>query len=95
MLLKKFLYHLAVITAGGLSGFLLHALIELWYIPRLLNNYALWGWGLSWNQWFMIHELFVITLTIGGALWGARQAGRWWQYIYVNKHRSGIFLDHH
>lgn len=90
MPVKKFIYLLLATLGGALLGFLLHALLELWYIPRLVTNYGFWGLGLSWNTWFKIHELLVIILTLGGAAAGAGRGKLWWQYIYVERRYAGL-----
>lgn len=90
MLFKRFIYLLSSLSGGAALGFLLHALLELWYIPRLLNNYAIYSLNLSWSRWFQIHELLVIGLTLSGSLLGWHYGQKWWYTIYVEKKQGGV-----
>lgn len=73
-----------------MAGFLLQALLELWYIPKLIANFDIYGLNLSWSTWFKIHELLVISFTVGGALIVGQQAKQWWNYLYVEHCGTGI-----
>lgn len=87
---KKYFYILIATLGGALLGFLAHALLELWYIPKLVTNYDTFGFALNWTTWFKIHELLVISLTTAGGLAGVYKGRRWWQYIYVEKRYDGL-----
>lgn len=87
---KKYFYILTATVGGALLGFLIHALLELWYIPKLVSSYDVFGFGLTWQTWFKIHELLVIIMTLGGAVGGLLKGKIWWQYIYVDKRWPGL-----
>lgn len=87
---KQYFYITMTTLGGALLGFLLHALLELWYIPKLVNEYQTFGAGLSWQTWFRIHELLVVCLTLAGGLGGIYKGRQWWKYIYVDKRYNGL-----
>lgn len=92
-MVKRIVYRVAAISLGALLGFLLHALMELWYIPHLIADFDSYGLGLSWSQWFTVHRVLVLVLTGGGAALGVAWGSRWWRMIYVERRWSGLWAS--
>ncbi len=48
----------------------------------LLDNFDHWGFGLSWNTWFLIHHVLSLALVIAGVIIGYRQGIYWYKRMY-------------
>lgn len=83
--MKKTVYIVSFITLGILIQFLLHALIEVWYIGLLVRDFATFGFGLSWDAWFMIHALLTALFFGAGAVCGFLAGKKWWHIIYIEQ----------
>jgi len=83
--MKKKIYISAFILLGILLQFLLHALLEVWYIGLLLQDFGKYGFGLGWDAWLMIHHIGAATLFISGVLFGFLQGRYWWQKVYESR----------
>lgn len=83
--MKKTIYIASFILLGILVQFLLHAFIEMWYIGLLVSDFAAFGFGLSWDAWFLIHAMLTIFFFIGGMAAGFFSGKKWWQIIYVEQ----------
>lgn len=83
--MKKTVYIISFTALGMLLQFLLHAFVEMWYIGLLLRDFAAFGFGLSWDDWFMIHAILTAIFFIGGATIGFYAGKKWWQIIYVEQ----------
>ena len=83
--MKKIIYITAFTVLGVLVQFLLHALIEVWYIGLLVRDFATFGFGLSWDTWFIIHAVLTILFLIGGVSAGYFSGKKWWRIIYVEQ----------
>ena len=81
----KYIYIAAFTIFGILLQFLMHAGIEIWYIGLLINDFQIYGLGLSWAQWLMIHHTASIFLFFGGAFFGYTQGQYWWKRIYKGR----------
>ena len=81
--MKKIIYIIAFTTLGILLQFLIHAGVEIWYIGLLLKDFPKYGFGLSWEQWFLIHTIGTVILFLAGTIFGLWQGRYWWQKIYV------------
>ena len=81
--MKRTVYMLSFVALGILIQFLVHALVEIWYIGLLLRDYPTYGLGLTWGQWVMIHHIGSVILFFAGAWLGFRQGQYWWQKIYI------------
>ena len=62
--------------------FLVHAMVEIWYVGRLLENFGTYGFGLTWSNWFLIHHVLSAVLFIAGAALGFWQGKFWWVRLY-------------
>lgn len=72
-------------------GFLVHALVEIWFIGRLTAVFAHYSLGYSWGEWFTIHKYFSIILFVLGALTGYIQGKYWWRVVYDQKRLDPFF----
>jgi hypothetical protein len=83
--MKRIVYYLCFACLGGLLGFILHALLELWYSKLLIRDFGRFGLGLSWADWFLVHNIVAIVLTLLGLWFGYRSGRKWWQILYVEQ----------
>ena len=80
--MKQVLYIILFTLLGVLLQFLVHALIEIWYIHRLLANFQKYSLGFSWHEWLLVHRGGAIVLFIAGVIFGLWQGSYWWKKIY-------------
>lgn len=85
--IKRTIYISAFTVLGVLLQFMVHALIEIWYIGLLVDDFATFGLGLSWNAWFRIHAIGTVVLIVLGIMFGYWQGKYWWPRIY-EKHKT-------
>ena len=83
--MKKIIYLILFTILGVLLGFLVHAILEIWYIRLLLSNYERYGLGLTFDTWFTIHTYFSVITFVGGLLFGYFSGKKWWRVLYVEK----------
>jgi hypothetical protein len=83
--MKKKIYIILFAIFGVLLQFLIHGLVEIWYIGLLTSDFSKYGFGLSWHQWFVIHYVATVILIILGALFGFFAGKFFWHKIYENK----------
>lgn len=81
--MKKNSYIILFVVLGVLLSFLTHALIEIPIIILLLSDFEKWGFGLSWDAWYMIHTIGTAALLVLGISIGFWQGRYWWGVIYV------------
>lgn len=82
---KRSFYISVFIVLGILLQFLIHAVVEIWYIDLLIQDFSKYNLGLSWNQWFLAHHIGSFVLLIAGTLLGLWQGKFWWKKKYNNK----------
>jgi len=82
---KRNIYIALFVLLGFLTQFLLHAVIEIFYINKLLENFSFYGLGLSWNQWLGLHGVFTFVFLVVGLWVGYAQGIFWWNKIYEKK----------
>lgn len=80
--MKKKIYIGAFTFLGILLQFLIHSLVEIWYIGLLSRDFPKYSLGLSWPQWFVIHHIGTVTLFIAGVIFGFWLGKFWWRKIY-------------
>jgi len=80
--MKRNIYILLFTFLGVLLQFLVHALVEIWYIGLLASNFSRYSFGLSWHQWYIIHHIATAILFAMGAVFGFWQGKFWWKRIY-------------
>jgi hypothetical protein len=83
--MKKSIYISLFIVLGILISFLIHGLVEIWYIGFLLNDFPKYSLGFSWAQWFLIHNIGTAVLLAAGILFGFWQGKHWWRRIYEKR----------
>jgi len=82
MSIKKGIYILLFTLLGLLAQFFIHIVVEILYINLLINNFAIFGLGFSWDAWFVIHIIWATVLLVLGAVFGFWQGVYWWKRIY-------------
>ncbi|MFH1111713.1 MAG: hypothetical protein V1712_01425 [Patescibacteria group bacterium] len=80
--MKRFFYLVAFTFLGLLCQFVVHALVEIWYIDLLVKNFSRYGFGWSWNTWYIIHDVITWVLVLVGLLFGYWQGRHWWVRLY-------------
>ena len=80
--MKKKIYILLFVILGVLIQFLVHALLEIWYIGLLLEDFDRHSLGFSWEDWVVIHHVGSIALLFVGVAAGFQQGKFWWRKIY-------------
>ena len=81
--MKKAFYIAMFTFLGFLLQLFVHAVVERWYISLLVGDFATYGFGLSWEQWFSIHYAATVILAAAGIAFGFWQGIYWWKRIYV------------
>ncbi len=80
--MKRIIYIAAFTVLGILLQFLAHAFFERWYIIKLVKDFETYGFGLSWDQWFLVHYVAAAILFIAGATFGFWQGRYWYPKLY-------------
>lgn len=86
--MKRIVYYASFTLLGALIGFLLHALLEAFYLRLLLSDFPKYGFGLAWSTWESLHRLGVVTLVVGFAIWGLGRGQHFWKVLYVDQKYS-------
>lgn len=84
--MKRIFYISSFTFLGVIVQFIIHTLIEIWYIDLLLSDFDRYGLGLSWSSWYLIHHILTALLFASGAGLGFWQGALWWKRIYI-EHR--------
>ena len=80
--MKKSIYITLFVLFGILVQFFIHIVVAILYINLLINNFAIFSLGFSWDAWFVIHIIWGIVLLVLGAVLGFWQGVYWWKRIY-------------
>lgn len=83
--MKKSFYIFCFIVLGVILQQIIHTVVEIWYIKLLIGNFEKYGFGWSWDTWFMIHHIGGALLFIAGAFWGYIMGRKCWVWVYVEK----------
>lgn len=89
--MKKIIYISLFIFLGILLQLVAHALIETLYIGLLSFNFKRWSFGLSWDNWYLVHHIAAIIFFVAGVAFGFWQGKYWYERIY--KGRKNINLE--
>ncbi|HLC45229.1 MAG TPA: hypothetical protein VJK50_05330 [Patescibacteria group bacterium] len=89
--LKKYFYIFSFSFLGLLVSFIIHSVVEIWYIGRLVSDFGTWGLGLTWQSWYIIHHVLSVLLAIGGLACGWAAGNYWWRVLYVEKRYNKHF----
>ena len=82
--MKKIFYIASFTFLGILLQFLIHGIVEIWYINLLTKDFSKYSLGFSWDQWFLIHHIATVILLVAGILFGFWQGKYWWKRLYEN-----------
>ena len=64
--ISKTMYLLIFVVLGILFQLIIHALVEIWYLNLLINDFQNYSLGMSFAQWLVIHYVsMLIFLAIG------------------------------
>jgi hypothetical protein len=88
---KKTLYIALFIVLGILLAFIVHGLLEIWYVNRLLENFPKYSLGYTWVQLFRINNYIYMLLFVAGILFGNYQGRFWWRIVYEEKRLDPFF----
>ena len=83
--MKRAFYILCFTFLGFLLQLIVHALVEMAVLALLLKDFARYGLGLTWGQWYAVHHVLTLALLIAGISLGFRWGVKWWQILYVEK----------
>lgn len=83
--MKRAIYIFLFVVFGTLLQFLAHALLEMGVLALLLSDFERYNLGLSWNQWYAVHQMLSLAFLIAGVVLGYRGGVYWWQAIYVEQ----------
>jgi hypothetical protein len=89
--MKRKVYIATFMILGVLLGFLAHAILEIWYIKLLVNDFSRYGFGWSFDTWRDIHNYFTSALLALGGITGFYLGRRYWRILYVER-RYGKFF---
>lgn len=85
--MKKYIYIFCFVVLGIILQQILHTVIEMGYISLLLRDFDKYGFGWSWDTWFMIHHVYTLILFIIGILWGYWMGKYFWPKLYDEQGR--------
>ena len=80
--MKKYIYITLFVLLGILLQFLAHSGIEILYINLLQNNFEAWSFGLSWVDWWRVHNIVTVILLLLGIIAGFWAGKYFWKKIY-------------
>ena len=80
--MKRCFYILLFVIFGVVLQFIVHAIIEIWYIGLLSRDFERYGLGLTWDQWVRIHHASAVILFLAGLGFGFWQGRFWWKKLY-------------
>lgn len=79
---KKHIYIFLFIILGLQLQYLTHVALEVWYLGLLIQDFPKYSLGLSWSEWFRLHQIFTWILIVSGLTIGAIEGNHWWHRIY-------------
>jgi len=85
MQIKRVIYIALFILFGVLVQFLIHAGVEIGYIQLLISHYGIFGFGLPFDSWFIVHTVLSTVSLILGVVAGYYLGVFWWKRLYENK----------
>ncbi len=80
--MKKSFYIFCFVVLGLILQQIVHTVVEIWYIKLLVGDFNKYGFGWTWNTWFMIHHVYSAVLLIAGGLWGYWTGQYFWPKLY-------------
>lgn len=86
--MKKFAYIFAFGFLGLLLATLVHAVVEIYVLDVIFNNPGQFADTIWWQEWELIHGVFVFGLWAAGLIGGVCLGRKWWK-PYGSK--TGLF----
>lgn len=83
--MKKKIYITLFVLLAVFVQFGIHALIENWYIGRLLYNFKKYSFGLDWRALFMLHHVLTWLVLSVSIVLGFWQGKYWWRKVYEKR----------
>ncbi len=80
--MKKHIYIGLFVLLGTLIQFFVHASLEIAYSLLLWREYDKWSFGLTHEEWWMVHHVMAVALLVLGVWLGYRSGKFWWAYLY-------------
>ena len=80
--MKKHIYIGLFVLLGVLIQFFIHGSLEIAYSLLLWREHDTWSFGLSFEEWWMIHNAMSAILFVLGVWLGYRSGKFWWKYLY-------------
>ncbi|OGN14457.1 MAG: hypothetical protein A3B99_04610 [Candidatus Yanofskybacteria bacterium RIFCSPHIGHO2_02_FULL_44_12b] len=80
--MKKYIYISCFIVLGLILQQFIHTIVEIWYIELLTINFDAYGFGWSWDTWFLVHHIGSVILLIAGILTGYFGGRYFWPKLY-------------
>ena len=80
--MKKYIYIVLFVLLGILLQFLVHSGVEMLYIHLLRTNFETWSFGLSWADWWRVHNIATVILLLVGIAAGYCAGKHFWKKIY-------------
>lgn len=90
---KRTLYIVLCVVLGILGQFVVHGVVETWYISLLTQDFERFSLGLSWGAWFSIHHVVSLMLLVFGACFGYWLGVYWWHLVYIERKGRGCILS--
>jgi len=81
-MVKKYIYITSFVFLGFLIQFFVHGSIEIAYSILLWREFALWSFGLSYDELWVVHHVLSVALLVLGIWLGYRSGKFWWKYLY-------------
>lgn len=83
--MKKIFYIALFMVLGIILSFIVHAVVEIVMITLLEKEFETFNLGLSWVEWYLVHDIGAVVLFILGVSLGYIQGKHWWRVIYIEK----------
>jgi NhaP-type Na+/H+ or K+/H+ antiporter len=83
--MKRTFYIFCFVVLGIILQQIIHTVIEMVYIKLLISDFKTYGFGWTWETWFMIHHVLGVLLLLAGIAWGYFMGRRCWVYLYDEK----------
>ncbi len=80
--MKKVYYYISWVVVGILLQFIVHGLLEIWYLGLLADNFGKYGFGFTWGDLVVVHYIATAMFLAIGILFGMWQASYWWKKLY-------------
>ena len=92
-MIKKYIYIILFVFLGILLQFLVHSGVEMLYIHLLQSNFETWSFGLSWADWWRVHNIATVILLLLGIAAGFWAGKHFWEKIYGGNNKMSSIKD--